>query len=385
MYPIAAGLVIETKELWEELMQCLKDLSVRLVFELSELPSDWPGFLERIDRVWPDVVLLETTKLREPLEEVVRRIRSTAPQPAVFALHATAEPDAILTALRAGVSEYLYPPFEASLKAAFERLTQTREKARDGRKRGGKTVGFVSAKGGCGATTIACHVALELPRLAKAKVLLADLDLQAGMISFLAKAKSAYSVADAVNNLQRLDLSYWRGLISNGIPDLEIISAPSSPAAKQISAPQLKQVLAFARVQYDWTVLDLGRNLNAATLSLLDLIDETYLVTTPEVPALHHAKQMIQFLLDSGYGRANLRLLLNRAQKRAEVTLEELETMLGLPVYATVVNDYHALQEAYAEGRMLDERSQLGRGFARLAAKIAGVDETRKKKTSLFG
>ena len=54
MYPIAAGLVIETKELWEELMSSLKDLSVRLVFELSDLPSDWPGFLERIDRVWPE-------------------------------------------------------------------------------------------------------------------------------------------------------------------------------------------------------------------------------------------------------------------------------------------------------------------------------------------
>jgi CheY-like chemotaxis protein len=109
-HPFVAGLVIETKEIWEELVDSLKDLSVRLAFEVPEVPHDWSSFLERIDRLWPDVILLEVSKLREPLDEVVRRLRSTAAQPAVFALYPTASPDAILAALRAGVSEYLYPP-----------------------------------------------------------------------------------------------------------------------------------------------------------------------------------------------------------------------------------------------------------------------------------
>lgn len=384
MYPISAGLVVETKEIWEELNRSLYDLSVRLLFQLSEVPSDWSDFLDRLERVRPDVVLLDVTHLRDPLEEVVRRIRSTGAQPAVFALHTTAEPSSILTALRAGVSEYLYPPFHEHLKAALERLAHTREKAQEGRRRGGKTIAFVSAKGGCGATTIACHVSVELPHQVKGKVLLADLDLQSGLIGFLVKTKSTYSVADAVNNIQRLDQNYWRALVSNGIPDLEIITAPTTPAAKQLPALQLKQVLAFARTQYDWTVLDLGRNLNASTLSILDLIDETYLVTTHEVPALHQAKQMIQFMLDSGYPRANLRLILNRAPKRAEVTIGELEDMLGLPFYESVVDDYHSLQDAYADGRLLNGNSNLGKVFGRLTAKIAGVAES-KKRFSLFG
>ena len=102
MYPIAAGIVVQTRELWDELNRSLQDLSVRLLFELSELPPDWLGFLDRIERVRPDVVMLDVTKLREPLEDVVKRIRSTAAAPAVFALHTTAEPAAILDALRAG-------------------------------------------------------------------------------------------------------------------------------------------------------------------------------------------------------------------------------------------------------------------------------------------
>jgi pilus assembly protein CpaE len=384
VFAIAVGLVIETKAIWDELTAALQEMSVRTVFELSEIPSDWPAFMDRIERLRPDVVLLEVTKLKEPLDQVVARIQSAPNHPAVYALHTEADPAAILTALRAGASEYIFSPLREPLQAAFERLGQTRQKTAEGRNPAGKTIAFVSAKGGCGATTVACHVAVELPRFVKSKVLLADLDLQAGSIGFLVKSKTPYSIADAASNLQRLDPSYWRALISNGIPDLEIITAPSSLAAKQISPQQMKQVVAFARTQYSWTVLDMGRNLNAWTLGTLDLIDETYLVTTHEVPALHQAKQMIQILLDAGYPQAKLRLLLNRVPKHSDVTIEELESMLGLPVFGTLVNDYQALQEAYAEGGLVDNGSHLGRSFSRLAMKIAGASPEKKKKFSLF-
>ena len=386
MYPITAGLIVESKELWEELKAALAPLPIRLAFEASELPQDWGPFLERVDRVQPDVILLEVTKLREPLDEIVKRLRSTSAQPAIFALHDSAHPEAILTALRAGVSEYLYPPIAESLNAALERLSESIEKAGKTTLRGGKIIAFLSAKDGPdGATTIACHVAAEMARQGTGKILLADLDLQSGMVGFLMKTSPAYSLADAVNNLQRLDPSYWRGLVSNGIPSLEIINAPSSPAAKQLPAGHVKQVVAFARTQYDWTVLDLGRNVNPATLSILDMVDETYLVTTPEVPALHQAKQVIQVLLDAGYSRSHLRLLLNRTSKRVDVTFDELESMLGVPVFATVGNDFDALYEAFSEGRLVSDSSVPGSDFARLAGKIAGVPEQKKKRFSLFG
>jgi len=386
MYPMTAGLIVESKELWDELKLALEPLAIRLAFEAPGIPQDWMPFLERIDRTQPDVILLDITRLKEPLEDLVKRLRSTSSQPAVFALSATAQPDLILTALRAGVSEFLYPPIAEPLKAALERLGEARQKASEKVLRGGRTMGFLSAKGGCGATTIACHVAKELARMNSGKVLLADVDLQSGMIGFLMKTVSNYSLADAVNNLQRLDLSYWRGLVSNGTPNLEIITAPTSPAAKQLPAGHVKQVLAFVRSLYDWTVLDLGRSVTAATLSILDVIDETYLVTTPEVPALHQAKQMVQILLDAGYSRSHLRLILNRTTRRIDVTLDELESMLGVPVYATIADDFDALYEACSEGRLVDSSSALGGDFGRIAAKIAGVPEVaRKKRFSLFG
>jgi pilus assembly protein CpaE len=385
MYPITAGLIVESKELWGEVKEALAPLPIRLAFEASEVPQDWGPFLERLDRMQPDVILLEITKLREPLEEIVQRLRSTSSQPAVFALNDAAHPDDILKALRAGVSEYLFPPLADPLVAAFERLGQSKEKAGKSSLRGGKIIAFLSAKGGCGATTIACHVASEMARQNTGKILLADLDLQSGMVGFLMKTSPTYSLADAVSSLQRLDPSFWHGLISNGIPNLEIMNAPTSPAAKQLPAGHVKQVVAFARTLYDWTLLDLGRNVNPATLSILDMADETYLVTTPEVPALHQAKHVVQVLLDAGYSRSHLRLVLNRTTKRVDVTFDELETMLGVPVFATVVNDFDSLYEAFSEGRLVSDSSDASTDFARLAGKIAGLPETKKKRFSLFG
>ena len=387
MYPISVGLIVESKPLWEELHSTLQGLPVRVSIELPEIPSDWPAFLDRMDRVRPDVILLEVTRMTDQLEEVVKKLRATAAQPAVFAIQQAADSDAILNALRAGASEFLFPPVAQPLKAALERLSEGRQQMREKMMRSGKTMGIISAKGGCGATTVACHVAAQLARAGTSRVLLADLDLQAGMIGFLMKAKSQYSLADAAANLSRLDYSYWQGLISNGIPNLEVISAPTAPAAKQLSPAHVRQVLAFARTQYDWTVLDLGRNVNTTTLALLDGIDQTFLITTQEVPALHQAKQVIQFLLDAGYARAQFHLILNRVTRRFDVSIEELESMMGVPVYATLSNDYNALHEAFSEGRLLEGSGVLAEDFERLAARISGVPEAapKKKKFSLFG
>jgi Flp pilus assembly CpaE family ATPase len=115
------------------------------------------------------------------------------------------------------------------------------------------------------------------------------------------------------------------------------------------------------------------------------MINETYLVTTQEVPALHHSKQIIQLLLEAGYARSQLRLVLNRTARRSDITVEELESMLGVPVYVTLANDFDGLHEAFSEGRLLDSSTSLGQDFARLAGRITGVAERKKKKFSLFG
>ena len=154
------------------------------------------------------------------------------------------------------------------------------------------------------------------------------------MVAFITKTKSVYSILDAVNNLHRLDIHYWKALVSNGIPGVEIVSSPLALASKQQPKDeQIRQVLSFARPHYDWTLVDLGRSLTRLGMAALEEIDEACLVTTLEVPALHQSKQIIQTLIDSGYGKSRIKLILNRAPKRLDITPGELEKMLGTPIF----------------------------------------------------
>jgi len=388
MYPLTIGLAIENRDLWEQAQSCLSDLPFRIIVEHQDI-GDVSNFLDRLERMRPDVVLIDISGWREPLEGLVNSIRGAIGDPMIIAINNSADPDAILASMRAGINEYLYPPLRDPLRRALERRSAERSRRRDaGAKGGGKSFAFFSAKGGCGATTLVTHVAAELGRQNQ-KVLLADLDLDSGMVGFITKTKSVYSILDAVNNLHRLDIHYWKALVSNGIPGVEIVAAPLALASKQqIKDDQVRHVLGFAKPHYDWTLVDLGRSLSHTAMAALEEIDEACLITTLEVPALHQSKQIIQTLLDSGYGKNKIRLILNRAPKRLDITPAELEKMLGVPIFAMVPNDYPELYETYAEGRMLNRNSDLGKQISRLAIKLAALEieeKSPKKRFALFG
>src|SRR5579872_3790532 len=388
MYPLTIGLAIENRDLQEQAQSCLAELPFRIIVEHQDL-GDVTNFLDRLERMRPDVVLVDISGWKEPLESLVSSIRNAIGDPMIIALNTTAESESILSVLRAGINEYLFPPLQDTLKKALEKRSAERSRRRlDGAKAGGKAFAFMSAKGGCGATTLVTHVAAELGRQNQ-KVLLTDLDLDAGMVGFITKTKAVYSILDAVNNLHRLDIHYWKALVSNGIPGVDIVSSPLALASKQQPRDdQIRHVLAFARPHYDWTLVDLGRSLSRMAMGALEEIDEACLVTTLEVPALHQSKQIIQTLLDGGFGKNRIKLILNRAPKRLDITPGELEKMLGIPIFCMVPNDYPELYETYAEGRMLSRNSELGRNMARLAIKLAGLEVDEKaprKKFVLFG
>ncbi len=382
MNPLTIGLIVEKKELLDEVQSCVHELPVRIQFEQTAI-GDWTEFSDKVTRARPDVLVLEVSTLIDQLPDTVNRIKLLGITPMLIALNDSADPESILAALRAGFHEYLFPPLHGSFRRALERRSEERDHFREGSRKG-RIVAFLSAKGGCGATTLACHTAIEIQKLNKFDILLADMDFDSGMVHFLMKTKSTYSVQDAFNNLHRLDMSFWKAIISNGIPRMEVISAPSPVCLRQQPRPeQLQQVLRFVRQNYDWSIVDLGRNLSFLGMSVLDEIDETCLITTLDVPALHQAKQIVQTLMNTGYARNRLRLILNRVPQRLEVTPEEIEKMFGIPVFAVLTDEYQDLYDAYAEGRLVSE-GRLARQFHSLAMKVAGVQE-EKRKFRLFG
>lgn len=372
---------LQDESLRREAIDVLRKPGSQIPFD--EDSSDWSSFLDRIANAKPEVILLDLSSVPSELNIAMRQLRYQAPRIKVVALHATADPQTILSAMRAGANEFLHPPLQDTLMPALERILNAADSDIVPATRG-KIIGFLSAKGGCGATTLACHVAAELQSLTGKNALLADLDLTSGLVGFLMKTPSSYSILDAIKNLSRLDESLWKALIIEHRPGLSVIPAPAAYSRwDHPDENRLRQVLQFMRTQHDWIVLDLGRSLNSIATAVLDEIDQLFLVSTLEVVALHGLKSIVHGLFEQG---EKLQLVLNRTPKMMDISTQELEKILGRSLYAALPNDYLGLYQSYSSGNLLNSNARLAQHFALLASKIAGIQPVKaKKKFALFG
>ncbi len=59
---------------------CLEGLPARILLEQPEI-GDWAAFLEKLERLRPDALLIDFTRLTEPYDEVIARLRKPTPHP----------------------------------------------------------------------------------------------------------------------------------------------------------------------------------------------------------------------------------------------------------------------------------------------------------------
>ena len=282
MQTLTIGLAIADEELREEAHACVRLSGVRVALDQAH-----PVETLQLRRLNLDFLLMDENPGAESLEDQIRRVKAISPRVMVAVIHRSMDAAVILAALRAGAEEFIPFPIGDKLQQALGRLAAHLAGRIAANRPSGKVMGFVSAQGGCGATTVACHVAAEFQRTRKQDTLLADLDWESGLVGFLMKTATPFSVLDAAKNLHRLDHSYWKGLVANAMPRLDVIPAPNKrPASDALAPAQLQEVFKLLRSLYGTVIVDLGRTLNPTAVALLDDLEELYLVTTPSITAL---------------------------------------------------------------------------------------------------
>lgn len=381
----ALAIAIESEELRNQILSALAAVPGEITGANCWAP-DLPELLVNVARARPSVLLLGLPGLGCNIAEAIARVGSLDQPPRIIAVSDCADAESILKVMRAGASEFVYPPFETNLAEACARAQAEWLKLTESNRKLGSVIGFVSAKGGCGATTLACHSAAFLRTSGEKQVLVADLDQDSGISSALLQTQPRYSVADAIQHLHRLDAMLWKSLVATASNGVDVIPPPATPGGLGGISRKLQQLLRFWRLQYEFTIADFGSGYSPVLAEQLESIDTLVLVTTNEVPALRQARQMMLTIGATPSGNRRVRLVINRLPRRPEMPVEELERVLGYKIYATLPNDYRALSEAYADARLLDPDSHLGGHMAQFAAKVAGVAPAKKaRKFALFG
>jgi pilus assembly protein CpaE len=204
------------------------------------------------------------------------------------------------------------------------------------------------------------------------------------MVGFLMSAASEYSVMDAVANVDRLDVSFWEGMVAHGSGDLDVLRSPSHAVAA-LRAEQLRPVLAMVRKLYRWVVVDLGRP-SEFSVGLLDRVSELLLVTTTSVPALFQANRTVAALRKVGFTDERLRMIVNQTSRTQEFSGNELDQLFGLPVYAKLPGAGQELHDACVQKTLLGKKSDFRMQVATLARRVAGLppEKARSRVAQMF-
>lgn len=385
MQLLTAALVLADERLREEVRGHLLRLPVRLVVEQPAI-AQWPRFLARLRRATPDLLLIDFPQFERLFAGAVQILKSLNPSPAIIVIHDRVDAETILKSVRAGADEFVIPPFGPSLHEALGHVCRRRAEQECHERPSGQVVGFVSAKGGCGATTLACHVATGIRQATQEEVLLADFDLQVGMVGYLMKSQTPHSTLDAAYRASSLDFRSWREMVWHAQPRLDVIPAPDRFCYGAPLGPgPFREVIRSVRAHYGWVVVDLGRGLNFISRGIAEEFDRLFVVSTPDVPALFQSKQVIQSLVQSNYDGHRLRFILNRVPKRWEFTKKEVQDLLGLPVYSQLP-EYPELEAAFAQAKLVAAESRSGKRLAALAMQIADVKPVEiRAQYSIFG
>ncbi len=375
----SVAVAIGDPALREEVLKALAAVSAGIADE-DCWAADAADIVAAVKRSQPDVLVLGLEGLSEDIGETLKRIVSLQAAPRVIAVSRRAEPDAILKAMRSGASEFVYPPFEGAFAEACQRIAESCRRREPELQSLGRVLGFVAAKGGCGATTLACHAAAHLREGSKKSILLADLDSYSGLVGLLMQVAAHHTVADALQNLHRLDVTLWKAMVLQAACGVDVIPAPAAPFDFGASLRKLPQLLRFWRAQYDLTILDFGHGFTPLLAEVAEWVDTVAVVCTNEVPALRQAKLLLQGLGQRNCGTNRVRLIINRMPKRTEIQLPELERIMNYPIQATLPNDYKSLADAYTEPHLLSASHPLGTHMAQVAAQLAGMTLPEPKK-----
>lgn len=382
-------LLIEDSAEYAELVQQWLSVKGEVRFLLNWTDSLAAG-IERLAHGGVDAILLDLNLPDSQGLDTFRTVRGHARGVSVILLSGSDTDSVALEMVQQGAQDYLVKStctgelLRKAVQYAVIRHESQARKGPDAAVEQSRVIGVLGAHGGVGATTIACGLAMQLRVLTNQTTLLADLDLNAGLVNFFMKSQSEYSMLDAVSNMQRLDRSCWEGLVWHAPGDLHVIGSPGMLGACEADADALRHVLTVLPAFYRWMVIDLGR-LSVLSTGLLDRMNEILLVTTTSLSSLYETKRVIGALARVGIEAERIRLIVNEVRTSQALSGSELNQMLGIPVYARLPGASQELHEACMVGRVLPEAGEFLRQITHLARRIAGLPETKaRSKVSQF-
>ena len=329
--------------------------------------------LEMVNTVNPDLMLIaaESEGGMEPAIAALRRKRPNLP---LITFGKSNDPELLLRLMRSGVRDHLFAPFaEGEITRLLGRLRLRGMIESRPHNPGGQLFAFLPAKAGAGTSTTAVNVSVALSKMVGYRTLLMDADLSSGMVRFLLNLELKQTLTDVVGKMAGMDDARWPDLVTH-FGDLDVLPSDTQWSSGQLDARHTAQLCTFAKSRYRSICADLSGLMEPFANEILLSAKRILLVTTPELPSLYLASQKYAALQEMDLG-SRVHLIISRNTHHQVLAEQQIEQIVGAPVYYTIENNPVAVHEALKIGREVKVSSTLGRQYLWLAQRLVNLQD----------
>jgi pilus assembly protein CpaE len=331
--------------------------------EVADVGTLGPQGVASARRLLPDVIIVDSGWGEKADLDFIRSLASVVPTSLIMLVAPDEEMEYVQGALLGGARGFVTrSSAESKLVEAVDRVLQLETAKRlqqveagkgevtpGGRE--GKVVSVLSAKGGVGCTVIAVNLAVALRRQTGQPVSLFDSNLRFGNAAVLLNLWPRVTLGDLAGYEDDLSKQLVEEVMLAHSSGLRALLPPLTlGAAEEITPHLVTRILDILKGGYEFVVVDTGAYLDSIALAILDSSFRIVLVTTPEVPALHNLRRMLQLTDDLGYPREKLVILGNRFSATWGIKPTDIAESLGSPISVTLPSDGRLVTQAANRG-----------------------------------
>ena len=201
----------------------------------------------------------------------------------------------------------------------------------------GKVIGVIAIKGGVGKTTTVVNLATSLAREQGKKVLVIDANFSSPNLSLhLGFAKPGHSLNSVLND----EVMVHEAIVEH---EWGFDVLPASLTADRVNPLKLKQKISVLKKQYDVILLDSSPSLNDELLGTMLAADELFVMSSPDYATLSTTLRAVKLAKEKNVPIVGLIMNHVRGEKH-EISFEEVENAVHVPVLAVLQNDQKVLE-----------------------------------------
>jgi pilus assembly protein CpaE len=193
----------------------------------------------------------------------------------------------------------------------------------------GNMITVLGPKGGTGKTLTSCNLGAALAQRGE-RVVIIDLDLQFGDVGLalgLAPERTLYELATSGGSLDHEKVEDYLVTHPSGV---RVLMAPRRPdQAAAVTPDFLRGLFDTLCPMVDHVIVDTPPGFTPEVIAAIDRSQEIVLVAMLDAPSLKNTRLGLETLDLMEYDRSRVKVVLNRADSRVGVTLDDVAALLG--------------------------------------------------------